>query len=190
MIDALLIDQCKNLNVETSIIQAIMKVESNYNDLVVNVNKVGSFKAKTKDEAKSIIQDYMAKGYSVDIGLMQFNSNNLQYPAFSHYSFDDLLDSCKNIKAGSDIFYLAYESTDKNLNHQERIQQALSIYNTGNKEFGFKNGYVAKYAFLDTNFTPKDINLLNDAKKSNTKISLAMNLYTIENYKYTRKDNQ
>ncbi|MCW1701594.1 transglycosylase SLT domain-containing protein [Campylobacter jejuni] len=92
---------------------------------------MGSFIPKTKDEAKTLTQSFINKGYSVDIGLMQFNSNNLKTPTFKNYSIDDLLDPCKNIKAGSDIFYLAYEMTNENLAKEERINQALSIYNTG-----------------------------------------------------------
>ena len=161
MIDAAFIDACKNPNVDTSVIQAIIRVESGYNELAINVNGIGSFKPK----------------------------NNLQSPLFASYSIDDLLDSCKNIKAGSDIFYLAYESTAKGLSEEERLTQALSIYNTGNKEFGFKNGYVDKYASSDM-VAVQYTNLLNDAKKSNTKISLSMSLYEIKNNRYIRKEDE
>lgn len=189
MIDAAFIDACKNPNVDTSVIQAIIRVESGYNELAINVNGIGSFKPKNKQEAKNTAENYIAKGYSVDIGLTQFNSNNLQSPLFASYSIDDLLDSCKNIKAGSDIFYLAYESTAKGLSEEERLTQALSIYNTGNKEFGFKNGYVDKYASSDI-VAVQYTNLLNDAKKSNTKISLSMSLYEIKNNRYIRKEDE
>ncbi|WP_065842951.1 lytic transglycosylase domain-containing protein, partial [Campylobacter fetus] len=136
-----LIEQCKNQNVDTSIIEQIIKVESNYQQYAINVNKIGSFTFKTKQEAKALADFYISKGYSVDIGLMQFNSSNLKQ--FS-YNVEDMLEPCSNIKAGSDLFYLAYENTDSNLNKSERISQALSTYNTGNITFGFKNGYVAK----------------------------------------------
>ncbi|MBZ7980348.1 transglycosylase SLT domain-containing protein [Campylobacter sp. RM12640] len=178
MVDIALIEQCKNPNVPTEIIQKIILIESNNNQFAINVNGIGSFILKTKEEAKEKINYYLSKNASVDIGLMQFNSNNLKLKAFSSYSVDDLLDTCKNIKAGSDVFYLAYESTDKNLSEKERINQALSVYNTGNITNGFLNGYVAKY---DSNLNIKNIN--EEARKSNTKINIAFNLFNLETLK-------
>ncbi|MBZ7936335.1 transglycosylase SLT domain-containing protein [Campylobacter sp. B0100352/1] len=176
MIDIDLIEQCKNPNVETQIIQKIIQIESKNENLAININKVGSFVPKTKDEAKTLAQSFINKGYSVDIGLMQFNSNNLKTPTFKNYSIDDLLDPCKNIKAGSDIFYLAYEMTNENLTKEERINQALSIYNTGDLKKGFSNGYVAKY-----DSTTKIVdNLEEKARKSNTKIKIAYNLFNLQ----------
>lgn len=77
MIDVTLIEQCKNPNTETQIIQKIIQVESNNQQFAININKVGSFIPKSKDEAKALAENFTQKGYSVDIGLMQFNSDNL-----------------------------------------------------------------------------------------------------------------
>ncbi|HHS6700347.1 TPA: transglycosylase SLT domain-containing protein [Campylobacter jejuni] len=176
MIDIALIEQCKNPNVETQIIQKIIQIESKNENFAININKIGSFIPKTKNEAKILAQSFINKGYSVDIGLMQFNSNNLKTPTFKNYSIDDLLEPCKNIKAGSDIFYLAYEMTNENLTKEERINQALSIYNTGDFKKGFSNGYVAKY-----NSTVKIINNLEEkARKSDTRIKITYNLFNIQ----------
>lgn len=166
-----LINQCKNPNVETQIIQKIIEVESQNRQLVINVNKVGTFNFKNKQEAITTTQSFINQGYSVDIGLMQFNSQHLKKPLFSHYSIADLFEPCNNIKAGSDIFYLAFEDTNPNLNKNKRLQQALSIYNTGNKQLGLKNGYVAKY------FKHKSP-LAQEARQSSTKVELIYpNLY-------------
>ncbi|EAK6753174.1 lytic transglycosylase [Campylobacter coli] len=179
MIDIALIEQCKNPNVETQIIQKIIQIESNNQQFAININKIGSFIPKTKDEAKTLTQSFINKGYSVDIGLMQFNSNNLKTPTFKNYSIDDLLDPCKNIKAGSDIFYLAYEMTNENLAKEERINQALSIYNTGDLKKGFSNGYVAKY-----DSTAKTIDDLEEkARKSDTRIKITYNLFNLQTQK-------
>lgn len=175
-IDLSLIEQCKNPNVDTEIIKQIIKVESNYKQFAINVNKVGSFNLKTKKEAKALADFYIAKGYSVDIGLMQFNSSNLK--EFS-YDLDDILEPCNNIKAGSDIFYLAYESTDPNLDKSERINKALSIYNTGNQQLGFKNGYVAKFDIQNSN----NIEIQKIARQSNTKLSLVFQPYNLKDKK-------
>lgn len=183
MIDIALIEQCKNPNVETQIIQKIIQIESNNQQFAININKIGSFIPKTKDEAKTLTQSFINKGYSVDIGLMQFNSNNLKTPTFKNYSIDDLLDPCKNIKAGSDIFYLAYEATDEKLSKEERINQALSIYNTGNLEDGFNNGYVAKYNYISPN-----INLLEKARKSETRIEIKFQPFNLQTQKRIQND--
>ncbi|WKW25983.1 lytic transglycosylase domain-containing protein [Campylobacter fetus] len=171
-----IIDQCKNPNIDTEIIKQIIEVESKYQQFAINVNKVGSFNLKTKKEAKALADFYIAKGYSVDIGLMQFNSSNLK--EFS-YDLDDILEPCNNIKAGSDIFYLAYESTDPNLDKSERINKALSIYNTGNQQLGFKNGYVAKFDIQNSN----NIEIQKIARQSNTKLSLVFQPYNLKDKK-------
>lgn len=180
MFDLAIIENCKNPNVSSSIIKQIIQVESNFNEFAINVNRIGSFTPKTKQEAINLAKKYISKGYSVDIGLMQFNSNNLNLALFSHYSVDDLLDICKNIKAGSDLFYLAYESTNSNLNKTQRISKALSIYNTGNEKSGLNNGYVKKYSLF------YDLKDYENAKKSNTKLSLNFNNYFLKKDKYTK----
>lgn len=53
MIDIALIEQCKNPNVETQIIQKIIQVESNNQQFAININKVGSFILKNKKEAEN-----------------------------------------------------------------------------------------------------------------------------------------
>lgn len=183
MIDVAIIENCKNPNVDTVIIRQIIQVESNNNPLAINVNKIGSFTPKTKDEAINLAKKYISNGYSVDIGLMQFNSNNLNSSFFS-YSIDDLLDACKNIKAGSDLFYLAYESTRQNLSKTQRISKALSIYNTGDEKSGLNNGYVKKYALF------YDLKNYENAKKSNTKLALNFNEYRLKDNKYIKKQGE
>lgn len=181
MFDLAIIENCKNPNVDTAIIRQIIEVESSKNQFAINVNKIGSFTPKTKDEAINLAKKYISNGYSVDIGLMQFNSKNLNSTLFSHYSVDDLLDACKNIKAGSDLFYLAYESTSQNLSKTQRISKALSIYNTGDEKSGLNNGYVKKYALF------YDLKNYENAKKSNTKLALNFNEYRLKDNKYIKK---
>lgn len=184
MFDLAIIENCKNPNVDTAIIRQIIEVESTKNQFAINVNKIGSFAPKTKDEAINLAKKYISNGYSVDIGLMQFNSKNLNSTLFSHYSVDDLLDACKNIKAGSDLFYLAYESTNPNLNKFQRITRALSIYNTGDEKSGFNNGYVKKYALF------YDLKNYENAKKSNTKLALNFNECRLKDNKYIKKQGE
>lgn len=183
MIDLALIEQCKNPNVPTYIIEQIIKVESDSKELALNVNEIGKLTPKTKDEAIKTAKEYITKGYSVDMGLMQFNSKNLSLPAFSHYSVSDMFEPCKNIKAGSDIFYLAYEATNSALNKKDRISRALSIYNTGNQKDGFSNGYVKKYSSLGIDWQDD----FYKAARSATKLNLTLNLYKFKDNKYTKE---
>lgn len=75
-----MIDTCKHNQVPTEIVRKIMKVESSKNQLSINVNHDGkslvSFNPKTKLEAKKIAIEWMNKGYTIDVGVMQLNSEN------------------------------------------------------------------------------------------------------------------
>lgn len=189
MFDVALIEQCKNPNVDTQIVQQIIHVESRSNKYAINVNSKGksivSLLAKSKEEASGAAKDYIKQGYSVDLGLMQFNSNNLGLKIFKHLDVDSVLEPCANIKAGSDIFYYAYESTNPEISKKERLLKALSIYNTGNDKKGFINGYVARYKIDDTS-TPvvkQDNTLADMARRSDTRIEISYKTYNLEYFK-------
>lgn len=157
MIDNLFIEECKNINVPTNIVKMIIKEESSTNKYAINVNKDGksfiSFKPKTKNEAFNIAQNYINAGFSVDVGLMQLNSDNFKQ---LNTTLEQALDPCKNIKLATNIFYSFYKNTNKQNTNLQRVKQTLSAYNTGSYELGFKNGYVAKYEkyFTNTYFKP------------------------------------
>ncbi len=146
MIDTLLIEQCKNPTVPTSIVRMIVQEESSKNPYAVNVNKDGksfiSFIPKTKDEAITIAQSYINAGFSVDVGYMQLNSDNFKQ---LNTTLEIALDPCKNLYFASSVFYNFYKDTSKKDNTITRVKKSLSAYNTGSYELGFKNGYVAKY---------------------------------------------
>ncbi|MCB8878112.1 transglycosylase SLT domain-containing protein [Acidisoma silvae] len=85
----------------------------------------------------------MARGYSVDLGLMQVNSRNL--PSLG-VTVGQMFDPCTNIQVGAAILVADFLSASANRsNPQEALKAALSVYNTGDFERGFANGYVAKY---------------------------------------------
>jgi type IV secretion system protein VirB1 len=146
MIDTLFIENCKNINVPTKIVQAIVQNESAKKPFAINVNKDGksyiSFNPKTKNEAVKIAQNYINTGFSVDVGYMQLNSDNFKK---LDTSLDEALDPCKNIYFASTIYFNFYQKANSNKSKLERVKESLSAYNTGSYEKGFKNGYVAKY---------------------------------------------
>ncbi|MEX8139990.1 lytic transglycosylase domain-containing protein [Acinetobacter baumannii] len=140
-------------NVAPVTVQEIMRVESSFNPLAVNVNtkKINGktvrfripFKIRTVDDAVKVSRMAIAAGHSVDMGYMQVNSTNLKSLG---YSIEDMFDPCKNIKAGSKILTAFYSSAIRShSNEQAALRAALSAYNTGDFRRGFANGYVAKY---------------------------------------------
>lgn len=132
-------------NVSPKTLAAIIQVESGGNPYALGVN--GNVKRLPRPtnaaEAARQARYYMVLGYSVDLGLMQINSNNLRGLG---YTVDQVLDPCNNLKAGSHILSRGYAGAIKRYGPgQNALKAALSAYNTGNYEQGFKNGYVAKY---------------------------------------------
>lgn len=132
-------------NVSPVTIEAIIRVESKGNPLALNVNrvKVQPVMPKTAPDVAKVAADWIARGFSVDLGLMQINSANL---AKLGLTIEQVLDPCVNIRAGAAILADGYARA-KNLHGegQTALQAALSAYNTGNFSYGFRNGYVARY---------------------------------------------
>ena len=146
---AILIDDmvlaCSIAGSDPALIRQIIEVESHFDPLAINVNgrNYRFIKPKTKTEAITTVKQAIAKGYSVDIGLMQINSRHLQRLG---YTIADAFEPCKNIAAGSRIFAEFKINAKTQLNVKNADNYALSAYNTGNFWRGFANGYVAKYS--------------------------------------------
>ena len=139
-----LMQQCAP-NVAPATIAAIIQVESGGNAFALGVNgRIGKHpRPQNATETARQARYYMHLGYSVDLGLMQINSNNL---AGLGYTVEQILDPCTNLKAGSRILARGYAGAIKRYGPgQDALKAALSAYNTGNYERGFQNGYVAKY---------------------------------------------
>jgi type IV secretion system protein VirB1 len=132
-------------NVAPVTLQAIVEVESGGNPLALNVNgiRVQPPPARNAKEAAQVAESYIARGYSVDIGLLQVNSRNL---AALGITVEQVLDPCTNIRAAATILTADYaEAARTRGDGQPALQAALSAYNTGDFYRGFANGYVARY---------------------------------------------
>lgn len=132
-------------NVAPQTIAAIIRVESGGNQFAVGVNCKFAKRVHPKSiqEAVARARYFIAQGYSVDLGLMQINSRNL--PALG-FTVEQAFDPAANIQAGAKILARGYQGAVKRYGPgQNALQAALSAYNTGNYEQGFRNGYVAKY---------------------------------------------
>ena len=131
----------------------VVQVESGGNVFAINVNKLRDAQpqARSTEEATRIAKAYIARGYSVDMGLMQVNSGNLRRLG---HSVADMFDPCTNLAAGASILTENYKSAkNRRDDPQEALQAALSAYNTGHFQRGFQNGYVQKYLRGPTHVT-------------------------------------
>lgn len=132
-------------NVAPITLQAIIEVESGGNPRALNINGMRQQPPPTRDakEAAQVAESYIARGYSVDIGLMQVNSRNL---AALGITVEQVLEPCTNIRAAATILTVDYaEAARTRGDGQSALQAALSAYNTGNFYRGFANGYVTRY---------------------------------------------
>ncbi|RAP71841.1 transglycosylase SLT domain protein [Candidatus Erwinia dacicola] len=80
MIDMPSVSACAP-EIATDTLQKIIMVESGGNPFAVNVNKMSAGsrpKPKNVADAVAATQYWIAKGYPVDVGLMQVNSRNFK----------------------------------------------------------------------------------------------------------------
>lgn len=123
---------------------AIVKTESAFRPLAINVNGKAQLtrQPKTKGEAIATAKWLIANGYNIDLGLGQVNSANLKKTSLT---VEDAFEPCKNIAAAATILHWNYKAAiRKTPNEQAALHAALSAYNTGSFHRGFANGYVQK----------------------------------------------
>jgi type IV secretion system protein VirB1 len=131
-------------DVAPSTMAAIIGVESRGHPLAIHVNR-GALPRAAVDasDAAKLARAAIDAGYSVDLGLMQVNSRNL--PKLG-YTVEQMFEPCTNLQAGAEILSASYRAAaQRHGEGQDALRAALSAYNTGNFQNGFRNGYVAKY---------------------------------------------
>lgn len=138
-----LIETCA-IDTHPKTVMAVIRVESAGNYLAIGVN--GSLKlrkAQNPKDAAQLAQYAISKGYSVDVGLMQINSNNIRRFGLG---LEEAFNPCTNIRLGTKILSSNYSNAvDYHGEGQGALKAALSAYNTGSMTKGFRNGYVGKY---------------------------------------------
>lgn len=109
---------------------AVARAESGFDTLAINVNGPGGGRVRSASapEAAARARALIAEGRSVDLGLMQVNSRNLDWLGMS---VEDAFDPCRSVAAGA------------------RVLTAFSGYNTGSPSRGFAHGYVARVLAAD-----------------------------------------
>lgn len=144
MIDLLFIKMCSTPGVSERTLWEIIRVESGFNEIAINVNRTDMkiTKPKTITDAAETARSLSTHGLNFDLGIMQINSKNL---ARLGLTFESAFDPCANIRAGSTILKENYNRSTESLGEgQAALGAALSAYNTGNFKAGYSNGYVQK----------------------------------------------
>jgi len=126
-------------------LSAIVRTESGGNPHALHINGPAAgltHSPRNREEAAQVAHRALDAGYSVDLGLMQVNTNTARP---FHYSVEQLLDPCTNLAVGSSILTQAYSHTARLYGPGQRaLRIALSIYNTGSPRRGIENGYVRR----------------------------------------------
>lgn len=129
--------------VAPSTIAAVVHTESKGYQFALNVNGVARQPVRPASAAAAgqIARAYIARGYSVDLGLGQINSQNM---AALSLSWENVFDPCINIGAAGKVLAGNYRRVSSGRLPQEALRIALSMYNTGSQTRGFRNGYVGR----------------------------------------------
>ena len=123
---------------------ALARAESGLDPLTIGVNGRShrALHPGTPQEADRAAEALLRQGRSLDLGLTQINVRNL---APLGLSVSDAFDPCRNLAAGARLLthnYLAVAGSSDGA--QAALRVALSVYNTGSRTRGLRNGYVAR----------------------------------------------
>lgn len=123
---------------------SLVHTESKFDPYAIGVNAKGVRAPNAVDQASAVsaAKSLMARGYNIDLGLGQINSANLTWLGLS---VEDAFDPCRNLAAAARVLATNYASVRQpGRSTNEAIATAMSMYNTGSRSAGFRNGYVRK----------------------------------------------
>jgi type IV secretion system protein VirB1 len=122
MLPMMLLATCSPL-VDPVTMSAVVQNESGGNPLAMHDNADGkSYSPKSLDEAVTLAKRLISSGHSVDLGLAQINSKNLQWVGMT---VEQSFDACSNLQASQQVLVDAHKRSGGDL------QKTLQIYNTG-----------------------------------------------------------
>lgn len=121
---------------------AVAWAESRFDPLAIGVNRGPRPARPPRDaaDAARIARDLLARGANLDLGVAQINSDNLDRLGLTP---EAAFDPCSNLAAADRILRAGYRP-GPDRTPQQTLRIALSRYNTGHPERGFRNGYVAR----------------------------------------------
>lgn len=136
----LLAQQCAP-EVATEAVVPLVVTESGGDDLSINVNHGPRVRASSVAEGAALVRRYMAKGFTVDVGLAQINSANF---ARLGVTVEQVFEPCTNLRLASLVLQDGYSLASKHYTGLDAISATYSLYNTGTLTRGFRNGYVGR----------------------------------------------
>ena len=120
---------------------AVARTESRFNSLAIGDNHTGrSYTPSTVPAAVATASALLARGHSLDLGLMQINSTTLSRLGVGLAA---AFDPCTSLRLAADVLVEGYRPRAGG-DQQDALRHALSRYNTGSPTRGLANGYVTK----------------------------------------------
>jgi type IV secretion system protein VirB1 len=134
-------DRCAP-TVSASVLKAVAAAETRFNPLALRNNTTKLFiSPPSLAAAVQQAKQWISQGNSVDLGLMQINSNNLSALGMT---VEAALDPCTSLAGAAHILSAAYDQGSSAADRQAALLIALSRYNTGRSLAGLTNGYVGR----------------------------------------------
>lgn len=127
--------------VATEAVVPLIMTESGGNDLSINVNKGPRVRARSVAQGVALVRQYIAAGFTVDVGLGQVNSANF---ARLGVGVEQAFEPCTSLRLASLMLQEGYELASRHYTGLEAISATYSLYNTGTLTRGFRNGYVGR----------------------------------------------
>ena len=130
--------------VHPATLAAIVAHESQGSVYAIGVNNGPQLRRQPADayEASRVAASLVRRGFSIDMGLGQINSNNMTRLGLD---FRSVFNPCTNLGASARVLTINYRNALATTPDRQRaLRVAFSLYNTGHSSRGFRNGYVRK----------------------------------------------
>jgi len=138
-------------SVHVDTLASVARAESSFNTLAIGDNTAHrSYAPASLEQAIQTANALIARGHSLDLGVMQINTKNLRG---LRMSVADAFDACKSMAGGSRVLVEGYRPAGSE-DSQVTLLRALSHYNTGNQQRGFTNGYVRRVQYAAQQVVP------------------------------------
>ena len=123
---------------------SVAHAESGFDPLSIGVNgpKPEALHPTTPAAATALATRLVAAGRNIDVGIAQINIRTLRR---LNLSVADALDPCLNLAAAARVLSDNYRgAAPRAVSQQAALRVAISLYNTGDANRGFRNGYVGR----------------------------------------------
>ena len=153
------VKQCAK-GIDPDTFQAVARTESSFNQFAIGVVK-GSLKEQPRNlkDAVAAVKTLRQQGKNFSMGLVQVNVKNMTAYGLTDESIFDI---CTNLRVGGEILKDCFSRAKGD--EQQRLQQALSCYYSGNFRTGFKSSDNYVKRVVDNARLNKDSQIINPPK--------------------------